>query len=393
MALTKLTTDVNNIQKLADRPTETPTQIKAAFDKAGADIKEYINNTLTEEIDATFATKQEVADIYAGGVADNSISNAKLAPDVKVGSLAELETTEKSSVVAAVNSHLADNAAQHKIFIRDILRMKLRQTGLNLDPNAWSDTLEDENGINTALSSGYYFDNVAKSIRLPNPYEEDLCHGGTAIANGGNPDNAFDNDGNTSWTSPEFGTGVNGVSWVGYDFGVLRHIRKITVRQHTSAGSQINSAKFQSSADGITWVNVQTLTLQKNSNIQTFLIDPSAPSRYWRLLANSNPSDSYSSWGITKIEMMDFIGDEAIVVWNSVKSEGVLQNLVVESTEKLGSGDIAYYISRDDGNTFTECFPDAIINISSQPNGVDVVIKVVLNRDAELLAIAWGGSV
>lgn len=110
MALTKLSADVNNIQNLADRPTETPAQIKAAFDKAGADIKEYINNTLTEEADSTFATKQEVADIYAGGVADNSISNAKLATDVKVGSLATLNTTDKTSVVAAVNSHLADDA-------------------------------------------------------------------------------------------------------------------------------------------------------------------------------------------------------------------------------------------------------------------------------------------
>lgn len=131
MALTKLTTDVNNIQKLADRPTETPTQLKAAFDKAGADIKEYINNTLTEEIDASFATKQEVADIYAGGVADNSISNAKLAPDVKIGSLDALNTTEKSSVVGAINSHLADEAT--KTNLGHLKLDGILKVGLNAD--------------------------------------------------------------------------------------------------------------------------------------------------------------------------------------------------------------------------------------------------------------------
>lgn len=55
MALTKMRTDVNNIQQLSDRPNEidglTSAELKAKFDKAGSDIKEYLNNELTEEID------------------------------------------------------------------------------------------------------------------------------------------------------------------------------------------------------------------------------------------------------------------------------------------------------------------------------------------------------
>lgn len=60
MALTKLTADVNNIQALSDRPNEidglTSSQLKEKYDKAGADIKSYINNTLTSELDTALAT-------------------------------------------------------------------------------------------------------------------------------------------------------------------------------------------------------------------------------------------------------------------------------------------------------------------------------------------------
>ena len=60
MALTKMTKDVNNIQKLSDKPNEidglTSAELKERFDKAGADTKAYINSILTEELDTILAT-------------------------------------------------------------------------------------------------------------------------------------------------------------------------------------------------------------------------------------------------------------------------------------------------------------------------------------------------
>lgn len=60
MALTKFLVDVNNIQALSDRPNETDgldsSQLKEKFDKAGSDIKSYLNNTLTAELDLALAT-------------------------------------------------------------------------------------------------------------------------------------------------------------------------------------------------------------------------------------------------------------------------------------------------------------------------------------------------
>jgi hypothetical protein len=53
--ITNFTENVNNIQALSDRPNTadgiTAQQLKEKFDKAGSDIKDYINNSLIEELE------------------------------------------------------------------------------------------------------------------------------------------------------------------------------------------------------------------------------------------------------------------------------------------------------------------------------------------------------
>lgn len=60
MSLSKFTTDVDNIQGLSNKPNEieglTADQLKKKFDDASIDIKQYINETLTEEIDTGLET-------------------------------------------------------------------------------------------------------------------------------------------------------------------------------------------------------------------------------------------------------------------------------------------------------------------------------------------------
>ena len=71
MALTKLTANLNNIQALSDRPNATDgltaDELKERFDKAGNDIKSYINGTLTTEVDTlvgNFYTKSQIDSNY-----------------------------------------------------------------------------------------------------------------------------------------------------------------------------------------------------------------------------------------------------------------------------------------------------------------------------------------
>lgn len=65
MAFTKLTTDVENIQKLADRPQLSAQQLKAAFDGAGADIKAYLKDVLVPEMEAVTAA-ESIGATYLG---------------------------------------------------------------------------------------------------------------------------------------------------------------------------------------------------------------------------------------------------------------------------------------------------------------------------------------
>ena len=71
MAFTKLTTDVENIQKLADRPQLSAQQLKAAFDGAGADIKQYLTETLVPELEAGHSgesVSETEGEIYGIGI-------------------------------------------------------------------------------------------------------------------------------------------------------------------------------------------------------------------------------------------------------------------------------------------------------------------------------------
>lgn len=82
--ITNLTANVNNIQALSDRPNTadgiTSQQLKERFDKAGADIKDYINNTLIEEIEEYLnQAKSHIEAIETNYVATNDtrLSNSR----------------------------------------------------------------------------------------------------------------------------------------------------------------------------------------------------------------------------------------------------------------------------------------------------------------------------
>jgi len=83
MGLHKFDKTMNYIQSLDDNPNISgmdASTLKAQFDKAGTDIKDYLNNTLTEELDTKFATTSS-----------------------DIGTLSNLDTTTKTDVVSAIN--------------------------------------------------------------------------------------------------------------------------------------------------------------------------------------------------------------------------------------------------------------------------------------------------
>lgn len=146
-------------------------------------------------------------------------------------------------------------------------------------------------------------------------YTGDLCSTGTAIAyadTGYHPSNSFDNDtaGALSfWFDyDKTGSNVNGVEWIGYDFGasVTKEIRQMTLVQESGSGYSVSSVKIQKSDDNTTWTDVTTASVTQNPGTRvknTIYLPQSGSARYWRLLANSATSNY--QWRVVEIEMME----------------------------------------------------------------------------------------
>lgn len=105
--LTNLTANVNNIQALSDVPSEdglTSTDLKAKFDKAGDDIKTYINGTLIPELETDLNnvyTKSEVypkTDVYQKTEIDTIVSN-----------LSAVATTSSNGMMSSTDKVSLDN--------------------------------------------------------------------------------------------------------------------------------------------------------------------------------------------------------------------------------------------------------------------------------------------
>jgi hypothetical protein len=91
--------------------------VNSTYAEEGRDYNINANNTSIDKIGGSFTgnpnteinfvvlknAQQSITLADGTQIMDNSVSNAKLMPDAKVGSLAALTTTAKSDVVSAVN--------------------------------------------------------------------------------------------------------------------------------------------------------------------------------------------------------------------------------------------------------------------------------------------------
>ena len=91
MALTKMNTSVHNIQDLSDLPNVTDgltsAQLKERFDKAGVDLKTYLNTVLTEELDDAIGDINETAGNLAATVVHIQETMPSLSDIYPIGSI------------------------------------------------------------------------------------------------------------------------------------------------------------------------------------------------------------------------------------------------------------------------------------------------------------------
>lgn len=160
MAFTKLTTDVENIQKLEDRPQLSAQQLKAAFDGAGADIKAYLKDVLVPELEAETAAGSLGAAHIGDG--DPHLENSRsvqaklnyLYEQIKQAQMGQIPDRSIESIKIAsgalTQNELADGAVTTaKLADGAITQPKLAGGLLDLCPIGmglawWSDTLPSD---------------------------------------------------------------------------------------------------------------------------------------------------------------------------------------------------------------------------------------------------------
>lgn len=123
--LTPMSTGVGNISALHDRPNTDDglrgDQLRAKFDKAGSDIKDFINGSLIDELDDKLEALETTVDgLVAGTVTDDSVYTAAI-QDLAVTSAKISESAVTSGKIsnAAVTSNKLDSKAVTTAKIND----------------------------------------------------------------------------------------------------------------------------------------------------------------------------------------------------------------------------------------------------------------------------------
>lgn len=96
----------NEAKGTADSVQSDYTALKPVLEQAVADAEAAVE-AVAGKADVSYVD-QVAADFVLGTITDNSLTNAKLGTDIKIGSLADLTTTEQASVVGAINEVKSD---------------------------------------------------------------------------------------------------------------------------------------------------------------------------------------------------------------------------------------------------------------------------------------------
>jgi len=121
MSLTKLTDNLNVVQGLADKPTQTASQLKEVFDSAGNTIKDYINNTLTTEIDTSLETKANSSDV------NTSLNNLIKTEDVVI--TYNWEDPGKEGMIIKPNCGIITIPSGYKVLTANTVNIEYRSVG------------------------------------------------------------------------------------------------------------------------------------------------------------------------------------------------------------------------------------------------------------------------
>lgn len=215
---------------------------------------------------------------------------------------------------------------------------------------------------------------------------------------------ACDNDTSSDWRSSS-GT----ERWLEVDFGTATAVRYV----HYNFDQRTNGDYvYQGSTDGSTWVDltaVETRNAGQFSNNQDYYDDlgQEYSYRYFRLYVSSVNNTANFGLNDFQLHAEGTLGDVTLQSLSySVNSSMDTARVIVYAKTAAGitlNTDLIASVSRDGGTTFTaatliqsDTFSDGTtvyyqndLDISAQPSGTDLVIKVVGANGADVQVMSW----
>lgn len=376
------------------------TQMQTLLDQ----IKDYLNGTFQTDLAA------ELEAIVLGQIPDGLLTDAKL-------------SDAAGQIKTVVSVHLADTAKHTtKTYIDDadlLNAINNAKTNFKLDSHTEKeknalgqmviDALNDSTGINAGASSGYIYDSVNKLLKV-------------------SPTSAI------SQTSGSTQKSCSSADWVAQQITATaemdgKSMLRITLKGYSKTGSgcdmpiyiYADSSDAPGSSLGYTTILAANWNATDINAVDISLSSAiSSGAKYWIVArpASGGSTDRYSlvtsesdiytsgllkesvnsgsSWSEVSGADLYFkveyyaSASSATVIWNFDAATTAPTEAYIVSDVTLGSGALAYYISRDGGTTFTACTLETLVDISAQPSGTTIVVKVAITGNAVLNALAWG---
>jgi len=261
------------------------------------------------------------------------------------------------------------------------------------------DSFNDASGISSGSSSGYSWRTSPNYdvVRDAN-YTDQTGTGATSASSSWNqtsyhPDKAVDNSSATGWLSAAVPS-TSSPQWWKYDFGSgnAKTIKRVTFQQSNDNPAYYMPKDFsiQASNDDTNWTTLLTPASQTGWTSQekrTFDFSNATAYRYWRIHITAKESGG-EGVQLGEVELMTQASGSATIVSTVYSVFSAPTEAMVTADETLGAGSVTYYVSRDNGTTWTECAKDTVTSISAQPTGTQLKWKAVITGDAELNAIA-----
>jgi len=247
----------------------------------------------------------------------------------------------------------------------------VRYEALNISDSSVNDihlqSLDNDSYLSVATDQDLSVVNLDEETGIDYSYRSvDITQSANAIESAHNgayvPGNAFDDSSATQWRSAQTGAGVDGVSYIGQDFGSgnAKAIRKVGLEQYNNAAYIVTSALVQYSDDAscsASWTTATTISPVLSASNIDYEVPDSGAHRCWRLLANSATGSSY--WIVEEITMLE---DSLGYSFTWLKGDGKLYGISDRQDQIDVWNDV-----QDDAGGMLKTLPDTVYNSSSTP--------------------------